>query len=139
MNIRHTIYFIDYPEFPFSVSLTIDTTLYDNIKIAVIKEFKKKGFMLVENGKQDFNVLIHRDLIPQDSLYKFHPWWLPCGSTSVDTFDDKSLVIDIIDKGNDLVWCGLSPKYFKSYQKTKYLQNELDNVVSEILDGFASN
>ena len=118
---------------------TKDSILYNKIKIAVNTELNKKGFAFSKNGKSDFKVLIHVRKAQNDGSNKFHPWWLPCGTTSVDKIDDNSLVIDIIDKWSSLTWRSLAPGFLKSYKKTKYLQKELDNVVSSILDGFPPN
>jgi len=109
------------------------------IKRAVNKILKNKNMTFQENGKPDFVIFIHTGKQSKDGLYKFYPWWQPCGYTSVSTFEENSLVIDIIGKNNSLIWRGLAPGFFKSYKKTQYLQKELDNVVTSILDGFPPN
>jgi len=134
-----TYNFKDHSELNLADSLTIDIKLYSDLKNSVNKVFENKGFILTQNGKEDFLVIVHRDLIRQDSLYKFHPWWLPCGSSSVSSFENNSLVIDITDNGSSLIWRGLAPKFFNSYSSTKILQKKLDDVISEILAGFPPN
>jgi len=134
-----TYNFKDHSELNLAESLTIDIKLYSDLKNSINKVLENKGFTLTENGKEDFLVLIHRDLIPQDSLYNFHPWWLPCGSSLVSSFENNSLVIDITDNGSGLIWRGLAPKFFNTYSNIKFLQKKLNDVVSEILAGFPPN
>lgn len=134
-----TYNFMNNTETNLSDLLAKDTALYNTIKFTVDKALSKKGFKLVESGKPDFVVFIHSNKSKEDSSYNFHPWWQPCGFTSVSSYEDNSLVIDILDKGTELIWRGLAAGFFNTHQNIKIEVKEIDDVVSLILDSFPPN
>lgn len=99
--------------------------------------FKNKNFLLTDQDQVDFLVSVHSINQSKNNPSKFHLWWQPCGYTSVSTYEDSSLVIDIIDNGTELVWRGLAPGFLKlnpNLEKDK--QSELKNIISLILEKF---
>jgi len=141
----HTHVFSNYKTYRWTNDSEIDSkdTLNKNIivgsKIHSIADqiLKEKNFILVNEGKVDFVISIHTNEIEKDKPSKFHLWWQPCGYTSVSTYEDNSLVIDIIDNGTELVWRGLAPGFLElnpDIEKDK--QSELRNTISSILENF---
>jgi hypothetical protein len=141
----HTHIFSSYKTYRWANDAEIDSNdalskniiLRNKIRSNISNIFEQRGFTLIEKDKVDFVILIHTSEQQKEILDKFHPWWQPCGYTSVSTYEDGSLVIDIIDKGTEIVWRGIAPGFLKlnsDFEKDN--QPELNDVILSILENF---
>lgn len=86
---------------------------------AVNDQLLAKGYKEQESGDTDFAVNVHAMVKQQqtqitnwDNYGWYNPWWGPYGgNTEISTYEEGTLVIDIIDiKDKELAWRGLGTK-----------------------------
>jgi len=113
------------------------------IQSAADKILQKKGFEKVISGKPDFVIVIHGGVQQKVNVYHhggywYHPWWGPYGGyTTVSHYREGSIVIDIVDtKEKELSWRGIATGITKSDVDPEYLHEDIENVVSKILEDF---
>jgi hypothetical protein len=120
--------------------------LWRRVQSAVDKSLKEKGFEKLDKGNPDFIVFIHAGVqqrmdVYQQGGYSYGGWWGPYGGyTTVSAYNQGTLVIDFVDrKEKELSWRGMASDVVRSYSDPQELQEEIDYVVSAILDDFPPN
>jgi len=126
--------------------LAKNITLWKKIQSGVDKSLQKKGFKKIESGNPDFIVFIYAGV--QDCMNVYHQggyyyggWWGPYGGyTTVSHYKQGTLVIDIVDsEKKELSWRGMASDVVRNYSDPQELQDEIDYVVSAMLDDFPPN
>ena len=120
--------------------------LWKRVQSAVDKSLKEKGFEKLDRGNPDFIVFIHagvqqRMAVYQQGGYHYGGWWGPYGGyTTVSNYKQGTLVVDIVDpKEKELSWRGMASDVVQNYSDPQELQDEIDYVVSAMLDDFPPN
>jgi len=121
--------------------LSDDNVIVEKIKFSANKILREKGLKELDSEKADFIFLIYVGEQQQvndshQTAIWYHPWWQPCGYSSVSSIEKGSLVIDVIDKDNNLIWRGLAPEFFKSASSFENNKKELNEVVSLLFENF---
>ena len=120
--------------------------LWKKVQSAVDKSLKEKGYEKLDSGNPDFIVFIHAGV--QDRMNVYHHggyyyggWWGPYGGyTSVSHYKQGTLVVDIVDrKEKELSYRGMASDVVRSYSDPQEMQEDIDYVVSAILDDFPPN
>ncbi len=120
--------------------------LWKKVQSAVDKSLKEKGFEKLDSGNPDFIVFIHAGV--QDRMNVYHHggyyyggWWGPYGGyTSVSHYKQGTLVVDIVDrKEKELSYRRMASDVVRSYSDPQEMQEDIDYVVSAILDDFPPN
>jgi len=126
--------------------LSKNLMLRKRIQAAVNKGLIEKGFTKLDKGKPDFIVFIHAGVQQRMNVYHhggyyYGGWWGPYGGyTSVSHYKQGTLVIDIVDtEEKELSWRGIASDVVKSYADPEALQEELDYIISAMLDDFPPN
>jgi len=126
--------------------LSKNLMLRKRIQAAVNKGLIEKGFTKLDKGKPDFIVFIHAGVQQRMNVYHhggyyYGGWWGPYGGyTSVSHYKQGTLVVDIVDtEEKELSWRGIASDVVKSYSDPESLQEELDYIISAMLDDFPPN
>ncbi len=135
----HTQVFSDYKTFRFAGEdendsydiLDKNKKLKDEIKTSVKAVLIENGFIYKEDTQTDLIVFIHSKERDTTDINYFHPWWQPCGATSVSKFENNSLILDIIDKRTGLIWRGIIQGFL-----TFGSNNSLTANISSLLGNF---
>jgi len=119
--------------------------LWRRVQSAVDKSLKEKGFEKLDRGNPDFLVFIHAGVQQRMDVYQsgygYHGWWGPYGGhTSVSHYKQGTLVIDVVDREEkELSWRGMASDVVQNYSDPEELQDEINYVVSAMLDDFPPN
>ena len=125
-------------------ALADNSILQNVVKSAIKEEMTKKGFKLQESGETDLVVVFHGRRQYSAAITNWHaygwysPWWGPYGGyTSVSTYQEGTLVIDIVDvKKKQLVWRGLGTKSLKGYSDSEKRNRMIKNAITRIFMEF---
>ena len=123
--------------------------MYKRVQSAVDKRLQARGYRLEKGKKADFIVHAHagvkrvRSYYPRVGIgfgYRYWPWWGPYGGyTYVSTYEEGSLVLDIISAGDkELAWRGVATGVVRSYRSPEAMQRDIDKAVDKILVNFPS-
>jgi hypothetical protein len=119
--------------------------LWRRVQSAVDKSLQEKGFEKLDRGKPDFIVFIHAGVQQRmdvyQSGYRYGGWWGPYGGyTSVSHYKQGTLVIDIVDREEkELSWRSMASDVIRDYSDPQELQEEINYVVTAMLDDFPPN
>jgi hypothetical protein len=123
--------------------LSKNPMLRKRVQVAVNKVLKEKGFEELKEGKPDFIIFIHAGIQQRMNVYHhggyhYGGWWGPYGGyTSVSHYKQGTLVVDIVDtEEKELSWRGIASDIVQSYSDPEELQEELDYVISVMLEDF---
>ena len=126
--------------------LTKNLNLRKRVQLAVNKGLKERGFEKLDRGKPDFIVFVHAGVQQKMNVYNqggyyYGGWWGPYGSsTSVSHYNQGALVLDIVDtEEKELSWRGIASDVVQSYYDPEELQEELDYIISVMLEDFPPN
>ncbi len=126
--------------------LSKNIMLRKKVQAAVNKVLKEKEFTKLDRGKPDFIVFIHAGVQQRMNVYyhggyHYGGWWGPYGGyTTVSRYKQGTLVIDIVDtEEKELSWRGIASDVVQSYSDAEALQEELDYVISIMLEDFPPN
>jgi hypothetical protein len=126
--------------------LTKNLNLRKRVHLAVNKGLKERGFEKLDRGKPDFIVFVHAGVQQKMNVYyqggyHYGGWWGPYGGySSVSTYKQGTLVFDIVDTDEkELSWRGIASDVVQSYSDPEALQEELDYVISIMLEDFPPN
>ena len=126
--------------------LSKNLLLRKKVQAAVNKGLQEKGFTKLDRGKPDFIVFIHAGVQQKMNVYHhggyyYGGWWGPYGGyTSVSHYKQGTLVVDIVDtEEKELSWRGIASDVVKSYSDPEALQEELDYIISAMLEDFPPN
>ena len=126
--------------------LTKNLRLRKRVLVAVNKGLQEKGFERLDRGKPDFIVFVHAGVQQKTNVYYqggyyYGGWWGPYGSsTSVSHYNQGTLVLDIVDpEEKELSWRGMASDVIQSYYDAEELQEELDYIISIMLEDFPPN
>ena len=126
--------------------LTKNLRLRKRVLVAVNKGLKEKGFEKLDRGKPDFIVFVHAGVQQRTNVYYhggyyYGGWWGPSGGYStVSHYKQGTLVVDIVDtEEKELSWRGIASDVVQSYSDPEALQEELDYVISIMLEDFPPN
>jgi len=126
--------------------LTKNLMLRKRVLVAVNKGLKEKGFEKLDRGKPDFIVFVHAGVQQRTNVYYhggyyYGGWWGPSGGYStVSHYKQGTLVVDIVDtEEKELSWRGIASDVVQSYSDPEALQEELDYVISIMLEDFPPN
>jgi hypothetical protein len=126
--------------------LSKNLLLRKKVQAAVNKGLQEKGFTKLDRGKPDFIVFIHAGVQQRMNVYRhggyyYGGWWGPYGGyTSVSHYKQGTLVVDIVDtEEKELSWRGIASDVVKSYSDPEALQEELDYIISAMLEDFPPN
>jgi hypothetical protein len=127
--------------------LTKNLRLRKRVMVAVNKGLKEKGFEKLDRGKPDFIVFVHAGVQQKTNVYyhggyHYGGWWGPYGGgySSVSNYKQGTLVFDIVDTDEkELSWRGIASDVVQSYSDPEELQEELDYVISIMLEDFPPN
>ena len=116
------------------------------VQVAVNNVLKEKGFTKLDRGKPDFIVFVHAGIQQRTNVYyhggyHYGGWWGPYGGyTSVSHYKQGTLVVDIVDtEEKELSWRSIASDVVQSYSDPEALQEELDYVISVMLEDFPPN
>jgi len=126
--------------------LSKNIMLRKKVQAAVNKVLKEKEFTKLDRGKPDFIVFIHAGVQQRMNVYHhggyyYGGWWGPYGGyTTVSRYKQGTLVIDIVDtEEKELSYRGIASDVIRSYSDPEALQEELDYVISAMLEDFPPN
>ena len=126
--------------------LSKNLMLRKRVQEAVNKDLQEKGFEKLDSGKPDFIVFVHAGVQQRMNVYhhggyNYGGWWGPYGGyTSVRHYKQGTLVVDIVDtEEKELSWRGIASDVVQSYSDPEAVQEELDYVISAMLEGFPPN
>jgi hypothetical protein len=126
--------------------LTKNLMMRKRVVVAVNKGLQEKGFEKLDRGKPDFIVFVHAGVQQKTNVYyhggyHYGGWWGPYGGySSVSTYKQGTLVVDIVDtEEKELSWRGIASDVVQSYSDPEALQEELDYVISIMLEDFPPN
>jgi len=126
--------------------LSKNIMLRKRVQVAVNRGLKDKGFEKLDRGKPDFIVFVHAGVQQRTNVYyhggyHYGGWWGPYGSySSVSHYKQATLVVDIVDtEEKELSWRGIASDELQSYSDHEVLQEELDYVISAMLEDFPPN
>ncbi len=126
--------------------LSKNIMLRKRVQVAVNNVLKEKGFTKLDKGKPDFIVFIHAGVQQRMNVYHhggyyYGGWWGPYGGyTSVSHYKQGTLVVDIVDtEEKELSWRSIASDVVQSYSDPEALQEELDYVISVMLEYFPPN
>jgi len=125
-------------------ALADNSILKNVVKSAIQEEMTKKGFRLQEGGGADLVVVFHgrRQYSAEITNWRaygwYNPWWGPYGGyTTVSTYREGTLVIDIVDaKKKQLVWRGLGTKSIEGYTDSEKRNRMIKNAITKIFNKF---
>ena len=121
--------------------------MYKRVQMAVDKHLQARGYRREEGKQADFVVHAHagvkkvRSYYPRVGVgfgYRYWPWWGPYGGyTYVSTYEEGSLVLDIISESDkELTWRGVATGVVRSYRTPETMQRDIDKAVEKILVNF---
>jgi len=126
--------------------LSKNLMLRKRVQVAVNNGLKEKGFTKLDRGKPDFIVFVHAGIQQRTNVYyhggyHYGGWCGPYGSySSVSHYKQGTLVLDIVDtEEKELSWRGIASDVVQSYSDPEALQEELDYVISIMLEDFPPN
>ncbi len=126
--------------------LSKNLMLRKRVQVAVEKVLNEKGFTKLDKGKPDFIVFIHAGVQQRMNVYyqggyHYGGWWGPYGGyTTVSRYKQGTLVVDIVDtEEKELSWRGIASDVVRSYSDPDELQEDLDYVISTMLEDFPPN
>lgn len=111
---------------------------------AVDNQLQAKGYKKQESGDTDFSVAVHgrvqqKTQVTNWSNYGgYNPWWGPYGGNiDVSTYDEGTLVIDIIDvKNKELAWRGLCIGIVDGYKNDEKGQAMVNENITDVMANF---
>ena len=111
---------------------------------AVNDQLQAKGYIMKESGDTDFAVAIHGQIQQKTQVTNYNdfgwynPWWGPYGGNiDVSTYDEGTLVIDIIDiKEKELAWRGLATSIVTGYKNDEKGQKMVQENVAKVMVNF---
>jgi len=124
--------------------------LAKRITVAIQNKLEDKGYVYVESGSPDFYVLYNVSVeqkistsnvsggiaIGRSSYGGFGGMGISTGS-QIDTYDEGTLIIDMIDPLNDeLVWRGISTQSVHKHTSPEESTEIINTTVEKILDQF---
>ncbi len=123
--------------------LSKNPMLRKRVQVAVDKALKEKGFEKLKEGEPYFIVFVHAGVQQRMNVYHhggyyYGGWWGPYGGyTSVSHYKQGTLLVDIVDtEEKELSWRGIASDVVHSYSDPEELQEELDYVISVMLEDF---
>ena len=126
--------------------LTKNLMMRKRVQTAVNKGLQEKGFEKLDRGKPDFIVFVHAGVQQRTNVYHhggyyYGGWWGPSGGYStVSHYKQGTLVVDIVDtEEKELSWRGIASDVVQTYSDPDALQEELDYVISVMLEDFTPN
>ncbi len=126
--------------------LSKNIMLRKRVQVAVNNWLKEKGFIRLDRGKPDFIIFVHAGIQQRTNVYyhggyHYGGWWGSYGSySSVSHYKQGTLVVDIVDtEEKELSWRGIASDVVQSYSDPEALQEELDYVISVMLEDFPPN
>ena len=126
--------------------LSKNLMLRKRVQVAVNNVLNEKGFIRLDRGKPDFIIFVHAGIQQRTNVYyhggyHYGGWWGPYGSySSVSHYKQGTLVLDIVDtEEKELSWRGIASDVVQSYSDPEALQEELDYVISAMLEDFPPN
>jgi len=126
--------------------LSKNIMLRKRVQVAVNNALKEKGFEKLDRGKPDFIVFVHAGVQQRTNVYYhggyyYGGWWGPYGSsTSVSHYQQGTLVVDIVDtEEKELSYRGIASDVLQSYSDAEELQEDLNYVISAMLEDFPPN
>jgi Domain of unknown function (DUF4136) len=126
--------------------LSKNINLRKKVQVAVNKVLKERGFTKLDRGKPDFIVFILAGVQQRINVYNYGGyyyggWGGPYGGyTSMSRYKQGTLIVDIVDTEEmELSWRGIASDVVRSYSDPEELQEELDYVISSMLEDFPPN
>jgi len=125
--------------------------IYKRVQSAVDSRLQARGYRLADSTVADFIVHAHagvkqvRNYYPRmgvsfgfGSRGPYRPWWGPYGGyTYVSTYEEGSLVLDVIDaRKKELAWRGVATGVVRNYRNPEAMQRDIDEAVERILEKF---
>jgi Domain of unknown function (DUF4136) len=126
--------------------LSKNLMLRKRLQVTIDKVLKEKGYEKLDKGKPDFIIFIHAGVQQKTNVYYhggyyYGGWWGPYGGyTTVSHYKKGTLVVDIVDtEEKELSWRGIASDVVRSYSDPEELQEDLDYVISIMLEDFPPN
>lgn len=117
------------------------------MQASVDKVLKEKGFQQIESGDPDFLVAVHAGIKEQTQVEQvagasslYSPWWGAYGGyVSVSSYDEGTLVVDVVDFSQEkITWRGMGKKSIEYYRdsQAEQRQKDFDALVAKIMSTF---
>ena len=118
----------------------------ERINSAIVGDFKKKGFSFVESGA-DAYVTYHIKVstkirsLPVTTTIGVGTYWNHGSigmqtSPEVEQYEEGTLIVDVLDKNNKLLWRGTSTTYVEQHSDPQDTTKLVNEVVAKLLEQY---